>query len=211
MASTSNAYDFDLFDSRDHGSAAPKLPEPKAPQKQKQKNNVVKLDEKQLRRSHRHSANTVKMLMNLAVVLVIVGAIGAVVFSQVQLTELTDEINTANESLSQEKSIAIQLEMQAASKLNTEEIKQIAREKLGMEKVADGQTSYISLTQDDEGTVVQAEKTPNIRIFCGYAAILRHERIQMGYAAPGRGEFERRVESLFLTLIFRYTATFGCE
>ena len=105
MASTSNAYDFDLFDSRDHGSAAPKLPEPKAPQKQKQKNNVVKLDEKQLRRSHRHSANTVKMLMNLAVVLVIVGAIGAVVFSQVQLTELTDEINTANESLSQEKSI----------------------------------------------------------------------------------------------------------
>ena len=106
MASTSNAYDFDLFDSRDHGSAVPKLPEPKAPQKQKQKNNVVKLDEKQLRRSHRHSANTVKMLMNLAVVLVIVGAIGAVVFSQVQLTELTDEINTANESLSQEKSIA---------------------------------------------------------------------------------------------------------
>ena len=158
MASTSNAYDFDLFDSRDHGSAAPKLPEPKAPQKQKQKNNVVKLDEKQLRRSHRHSANTVKMLMNLTVVLVIVGAIGAVVFSQVQLTELTDEINTANESLSQEKSIAIQLEMQAASKLNTEEIEQ----KLGMEKVADGQTSYISLTQDDEGTVVQAEKTPNL-------------------------------------------------
>ena len=154
MASTSNAYDFDLFDSRDHGSAVPKLPEPKAPQKQKQKNNVVKLDEKQLRRSHRHSANTVKML--------IVGAIGAVVFSQVQLTELTDEINTANESLSQEKSIAIQLEMQAASKLNTEEIEQIAREKLGMEKVADGQTSYISLTQDDEGTVVQAEKTPNL-------------------------------------------------
>ncbi len=102
------------------------------------------------------------MLMNLAVVLVIVGAIGAVVFSQVQLTELTDEINTANESLSQEKSIAIQLEMQAASKLNTEEIEQIAREKLGMEKVADGQTSYISLTQDDEGTVVQAEKTPNL-------------------------------------------------
>ena len=123
---------------------------------------MVKLDEKQLRRSHRHSANTVKMLMNLTVVLVIVGAIGAVVFSQVQLTELTDEINTANESLSQEKSIAIQLEMQAASKLNTEEIEQIAREKLGMEKVADGQTSYISLTQDDEGTVVQAEKTPNL-------------------------------------------------
>ena len=98
----------------------------------------------------------------IAVVLVIVGAICAVVFSQVQLTELTDEINTANESLSQEKSIAIQLEMQAASKLNTEEIEQIAREKLGMEKVADGQTSYISLTQDDEGTVVQAEKTPNL-------------------------------------------------
>lgn len=65
-------------------------------------------------------------------------------------------------SLLQEKKHCIQARNAAASKLNTEEIEQIAREKLGMEKVADGQTSYISLTQDDEGTVVQAEKTPNL-------------------------------------------------
>lgn len=162
MASSSNAYDFDLFDRRDNGSAAPKLPEPKAPEKKvKNKNNVVELDEKKLRRSHRHSANTVKMLFNLACVLVLVGAVGAIVFSQVQLTELTDEINTVTNSLSEEKSVAIQLEMQAAAKMNTEDIEKIAREKLGMEKVTEGQTSYISLTQNDEGTVVQAEKEPN--------------------------------------------------
>ena len=148
-----------FFDSRDHGSAAPKLPEPKAPQKQKQKNNVVKLDEKQLRRSHRHSANTVKMLMNLAVVLVIVGAIGAVVFSQVQLTELTDEINTANESLSQEKKHCHSA--RNAGGLQAQyggDRADRARKSSAWKKVADGQTSYISLTQDDEGTVVQAEK-----------------------------------------------------
>ena len=161
MASSSNAYDFDLFDSRDNGSAAPKLPEPKAPAKKtKNKNNVVELDEKKLRRSHRHSANTVKMLFNLACVLVIVGGIGAIVFSQVQLTELTDEINTVTNSLSEEKSVSIQLEMQAAAKMNTDDIEQIAREKLGMEKVTEGQTSYISLAQNDEGTVVQADKEP---------------------------------------------------
>ncbi len=49
------------------------------------------------------TVRTGQMLMNLAVVLVIVSAIGAVVFSQVQLTELTDEINTTNEAFAGKK------------------------------------------------------------------------------------------------------------
>ena len=178
MASTSNAYDFDLFDSRDHGSAAPKLPEPKAPQKQKQKNNVVKLDEKQLRRSHRHSANTVKMLMNLAVVLVIVGAIGAVVFSQVQLTELTDEINTANESLSQEKSIAIQLEMQAASKLNTEEIEQIAR---GRQGKGITEVHIVGGVHPDHGLEYYIDMIRRVKAILPEAAVKAFTAIELSY------------------------------
>ncbi len=101
-------------------------------------------------------------MVNLCLVLVVVGAIGAIVFSQVQLTELTDQINTTTTALAEQESIAVQLEMQAAAKMNTDEIEAYARETLGMEKAAEGQTTYISLAQEDAGTVVQKNTSPNI-------------------------------------------------
>lgn len=154
MTSTSSAYDFSLFEERAEQSAAAAVPAPKAVPKKKQ-SNVLHLTEQQLRRSHRHNAHSLRTMLNLGVVLVIVAAVGAVVFSQVQLTELTEKINKTNEQLSEQKSLAIQLEMMAASKMNTDEVEAYARERLGMEKVSEGQTTYISLQQDDVGTVVQ--------------------------------------------------------
>ena len=93
-----------------------------------------------------------------------VGAIGAIVFSQVQLTELTEQINTTTTALAEQESIAVQLEMQAAEKMNTDEIEAYARETLGMEKATEGQTTYISLAQEDAGTVVQ-ENTPQTSLY----------------------------------------------
>ena len=157
MANTSSAYDYSLFEARSAAAA----PAPQAPAKKK-KSNVIRLNEKQLRRSHRHNAHSLKTMVNLCLVLVVVGAIGAIVFSQVQLTELTDQINTTTTALAEQESIAVQLEMQAAAKMNTDEIEAYARETLGMEKAAEGQTTYISLAQEDAGTVVQNNTAPNI-------------------------------------------------
>lgn len=159
MANTSSAYDFSLFEERAERSAQTVSAEPKAAPKKK-KNNVVQLSEQQIRRSHRHGAHSVRMLLNLGFVLVLMGAIGAIVFSQVQLTELTDQINTATQALTEQKSLSVQLEMMAAAKMNTDEIETYARERLGMEKVSEGQVSYISLAEEDSGTVVQDNKQP---------------------------------------------------
>ncbi|MGN0479650.1 MAG: hypothetical protein ACI4GO_09470 [Hominenteromicrobium sp.] len=160
MASTSSAYDFSLFEAKAERSSLAAAPAPKAAPKKK-KSNVIQLNEQQLRRSHRHSAHSFRMMLNLSFVLVLVGAIGAIVFSQVQLTELTDQITTVSEALSEQQSLSVQLEMMAASKMNTDEVEAYARDRLGMEKVSDGQVSYISLAQDDAGTVVQKDHGPN--------------------------------------------------
>lgn len=159
MANSSSAYDFSLFEA--HSAAIPAPKTPAAPAKKK-KSNVIRLNEKQLRRSHRRNAHAFRTILSLGVVLVVVGAIGAIVFSQVQLTELTEQINTTTTALAEQESIAVQLEMQAAEKMNTDEIEAYARETLGMEKATEGQTTYISLAQEDAGTVVQENTAPNI-------------------------------------------------
>ena len=116
MANSSSAYDFSLFEA--HSAAVPAPKTPAAPAKKK-KSNVIRLNEKQLRRSHRRNAHAFRTILSLGVVLVVVGAIGAIVFSQVQLTELTEQINTTTTALAEQESIAVQLEMQAAEKMNT--------------------------------------------------------------------------------------------
>lgn len=158
MPGNANAYDFDHF--------APKKAEPiempakgarKAAEKKKKPANVVQLSEKQLRRSHRHNANAARTLLGLICVLGVVLTVGAVVFGQVQLTELTDQIHAAEQALSEEKSLSVQLDMQAGSNMNTDQIAEYARDKLGMQKLTENQTTYISLSQGDNGTVVQED------------------------------------------------------
>ena len=158
---TSNAYDYSHFEDRPTQSAAAAAPARELPAKPvRKKSKVIQINEKQLRRSSQRSALLVKTMLNLCAVLSVIALIGAVVFSQVQLVELTEEIGSATETLSEEKNLSVQLEMMAASKMNTEEIEAYARERLGMEKVSEGQTTYINMAQEDSGTVLQENKQP---------------------------------------------------
>ncbi|MBQ2668929.1 MAG: hypothetical protein IJF56_09920 [Clostridia bacterium] len=161
-SNTSSAYDFSAFEERPVRASAVEKEAPVRNAQPKKKANVIQLNEQQLRRSHRHNAHMAKALMSLCAVLVVVGAIGAVVMNQVQLTELTDQINTANKSLMEQKSISVQLEMQAASQMDTDAVEVYARERLGMEKVAPAQTTYINLAQDDAGVVLQNNEQPGL-------------------------------------------------
>lgn len=156
---TSSAYDFGVFERPVH-TAAEEAPVRQAAQP-KRRAQVIQLEERQLRRSHRRNANAFKTVVGLVAVMVLLSAIGAVVFSQVQLTELTAKINAADKLLTEQKSISVQLEMQAASRMNTDEIAVYARERLGMEKVTEGQTTYINLAQDDTGVVHQENEQPS--------------------------------------------------
>lgn len=156
MPNTSSAYDFEYF--------APKTKQEAAVQQEKEERRaeerqqrIIELTEKQLRRSHRHNAYSMRILFSLFITLAVITIVGVVVLGQVQLTELTEQIHAAEETLAEEKSLSVQLEMQAVSDMNTEQLAQYARERLGMEEVAQGQTTYISLVQGDAGTVLQEE------------------------------------------------------
>ena len=130
-ANTSSAYDFEAFERPMRSSAAPAVT-PVRNEKQRNKNNVVQLNERDLRRSHRRNANAARTLIALCGVMIVLSVVGAVVFGQVQLTELTDEIEA------------------------------YARDRLGMEKVTEGQTTYINLAQTDTGAVLGANEQPGV-------------------------------------------------
>ena len=95
-------------------------------------------------------------------VMIVLSVVGAVVFGQVQLTELTAQINSVEKKLIEQESLSVQLEMQAAALMNTDEIEAYARDRLGMEKVTEGQTTYINLAQADTGAVLGANEQPGV-------------------------------------------------
>lgn len=152
---TSSAYDFAAFERPMRSTEAPvRAAQPRRNAK------VIEINERELRRSHRRNVNAVRAIISLCAVMVVLGAVGMIVFSQVQLTELTAEINSVTRQLTEEKSVAVQLEMQAAAMMNTNDIETYARDRLGMEKVTEGQTTYIYLAHDDAGTVLQKNEQP---------------------------------------------------
>lgn len=155
-SNTSSAYDFEAFERPLHTD------EVKAEENKARKAKITHLTDSELRRSHRRNANALRAVLSLCCVMVVLSAIGAIVFGQVQLTELTAEINSVNNELAEQKSLSVQLEMQAASLMNTDEIETYVRERLGMEKVTEGQTTYINLAQEDTGTVLQDNKQPGM-------------------------------------------------
>ena len=159
MANQNEAYDFSLFEP----SRKEQEQQRPAPSKQpKKKNNLIRISEEQLEKSRRIKYKPTTVIGGILFSLIVLTIMGTMILSQVQLTELTEQINTTMTALAEQESIAVQLEMQAAEKMNTDEVEAYAREALGMEKATEGQTTYISLAQEDAGTVVQENTAPNI-------------------------------------------------
>ena len=86
---------------------------------------------------------------------VVFSAVTLVVYNQVQLTELTEEINTTAKQLEEAESLEIQLNMEASAQMDGAAVEQYAQEELGMSKVSGGQVTYVNVAQEDQGTVVR--------------------------------------------------------
>lgn len=155
MAYRSEAYDFSLFEDRtDH--VAP-LHEPrKDGQRQRGiRENVVELPERELKKNARPQRHPFRAMAFTACFAVIFSTVVAVVFSQVRLTELTEEINKATTALAEAESLEVQLNMQAAQKMDGAQVEEYAVKELGMSKITGGQVTYVNVAQQDKGTVVE--------------------------------------------------------
>ncbi len=163
------AYDLSLFDdenSYNGGSTAPRRSEQETPKKdgrkkQNKKNKVVKLPEEELHKIRRRKHNPIKIVVSSIGAAAVTLIVGAIIVGQVQLTELNQQIITAQQTLEDAQSIYTQNEMKVESKLSNEEIEKYATDVLGMTKASNAQKEFVSLSGGDKAEV-SAQKDENI-------------------------------------------------
>ena len=152
---TSEAYDFSLFEERSvvedipQWDNAQRVAEPQEETHQKTRENVVELPQRELEKNRKPRMHPLRRAAAVLCFGVIFATVITVVYNQVQLTELTDQINTTTQQLEEAQSTEIQLNMEASQKMNG------AAVELGMSKVVSGQVTYVDVAQEDAGTVVR--------------------------------------------------------
>lgn len=148
------AYDFSMFE--------PKPRESVQPERRVQKNNVISLPEKELEKNRRPKLHPFKMLSFFLALFITVGTVGMLIYGQVQMTELTEKINTANKSLAESESVYTQLQMKSAAELSLDTVEDYATNELGMQKIEKNQVEYIGISGEDQGEVLNDFGNDNI-------------------------------------------------
>ena len=139
------AYDFSRFEPRRKEQA-----------EEAQKNNIIQLPKEQIEKNARPRLHPVRLLSTFAMFAVILATVGSLVYGQVQLTELTDSINSTEQELAESESLYTQLQMKSDAMLSIDSVEAYAEQNLGMRKAEKSQVEYISTAQGDEGTVLQS-------------------------------------------------------
>jgi len=146
----SEAYDFELFE-----------PQRKPEKNHAKESNVIKLPQEELEKNRRVKLNPVKMVVTGLVFAVVVGAAGAFIYGQIQLTELTNSLSSAVKTESEQQNVYTQLEMKSDSKYSVEAVESYAEQNLGMKKIDNSQIETVKLANGDKAEVVikDANKT----------------------------------------------------
>ena len=138
LDSKNTAYDLSIFeDRREH--------------KQKE-NKIVKLPKTKSKQK-----KSFKFLPAFAVIL-FVSTISIFIYGQVQLSELTDKINSSDKALEESRSIQTQLEMKSASEHSLKDIEAKARDTYNMDTVQPNQIEYINIEENNKVVVNENKK-----------------------------------------------------
>jgi len=140
---SNEAYDFALFE--------PKRQQQQVPQK---KSNIIELPQEKLEQNRRTRTNPVKAASGFLALIVMLGIVGTMVYGQVQLTELTDQLNSSTKVLSENQSVYTQMKMKSDSQLSLETVENYATQKLGMKKIEQSQIEPVELSKGDKSQVV---------------------------------------------------------
>ena len=146
---SNEAYDFALFEPNR---------QQEVPQK---KDNIIELPIEKLEQNRRARVNPVKAVSGFLALAVMLGIVGTIVYGQVQLTELTEQLNAATKTLDEHKSVYTQLEMKSDSQLSLQTVENYAQDKLGMKKIEQSQVEPVELSKGDKTQVVQSGKGRN--------------------------------------------------
>ena len=149
MANQNEAYDFSLFEP----SRKEQEQQRPAPSKQpKKKNNLIRISEEQLEKSRRIKYKPTTVIGGILFSLIVLTIMGTMILSQVQLTELTENINDANALLTEQQSITTQLQVKVESQLSLRSVEDYAQ------NAANNPITYISLANGDKAEIIQPEE-----------------------------------------------------
>lgn len=133
------AYDLSLFEEKK--------------KKRRAKNNIAKIPRKKFKRVRR--INPAAALYTSIVSIVIVSVLSFMIYSQIQLNELTDKINTTSKELAESQSVYTQLKMKAESEVSLKAVEEFARNELFMFEVGPSQYNYISLSNGKDKSEIK--------------------------------------------------------
>ena len=135
---------------------------PKHMQTRRQREKLLKMTEKQIRKARYSGVNRVKAVSTTALVVIAFVLVFEVILANVQLNELTTDINSAQSELAELQGTEIQLQMQQSSGKTGTELENYAQNQLGMTKVKNDQVVYVNLNEGDTAIIEDGGSGGNI-------------------------------------------------
>jgi len=106
-----------------------------------------------IKRVKRRRSNFGRIALAIAAGLTVVVIVAAIIHGQVQLTELNQEIINARAELAEKQSIYTQLSMKVDASVSNSAVEEYAQETLNMNKAANSQKEFVSLSEGDKAEV----------------------------------------------------------
>lgn len=154
------AYDLRLFEedypSADDSAEQSKLTEDQP--KPEKENSDRERSKRKFKKISRRKNNFVKIIAGVFLAVAIVFVVGTIIYGQVQLTEINEEISVAQKSLEEKQSLYTQLEMKVDASISTSVVEKYAQEQLNMSKASNSQKEFISLSHGDKAEVTQSSE-----------------------------------------------------
>ncbi|MGN0461736.1 MAG: hypothetical protein ACI4HZ_04765 [Ruminococcus sp.] len=145
-----NAYDISFFDM---DSTARDISYNREPVRKK-KGKVVRIPRKKIEQIRRRKHNPLRLAVGFALSAIVVAVVAAIIYGQVQLTELNQSIANAQEKLENSQSEYTQMQMKVDAKYTTAIVEEYAQDKLGMYKASNSQKEFVDLSSGDKAEVV---------------------------------------------------------
>ena len=157
MANYAEAYDFSLFEERETNTVPVEVPQKRERGEPAPKKNITYLPQEELEKNRkaRPRIHPFKAIVTALCFTVIFGTVLSLIYSQVQLTELTDEISKQAKELEEAQALEVQLAMASTEQMKSSEVEKYAREQLGMNRVTEGQIVYLNLATTDKAEVLE--------------------------------------------------------
>lgn len=139
------AYDLSLFEPQEDSDGL----------KKKKNSNLIKLNAKKNAKAQRRKRNPL-MVASIGMLTAIVASVsGMIVYNNVMLNELTQEITQAQQTITNQNDLAAEYQMRIDNKLTPSVVKTYAEENLGMTQIKSAQKQFISLSDSDIGEVIK--------------------------------------------------------